>query len=217
MLTHADLWLAIDALARRHGYSVSGLAKAAGLDPTTFNKSKRISDGKLRWPSTESLAKILMITNSSLGDLAGLIHGSDPAGAAPRTLPLIRLDHAEKAGVFTPHGTPDRAAPQWDAVTLPSDTDGSYALEVVGNTLNPVYRDGDRLLLVPHDLASGFPLRRGDRVVLSLRDGSVRVCELLRQTATRLTVRPLGATDTPEEELDVRALWWLARVVWASQ
>lgn len=36
-MTHADLWLAIDALARRHGYSVSGLAKAAGLDPTTFN------------------------------------------------------------------------------------------------------------------------------------------------------------------------------------
>jgi len=41
MLTHPQIWRAIDALAARHGMSPSGLAKLAGLDPTTFNKSKR--------------------------------------------------------------------------------------------------------------------------------------------------------------------------------
>ena len=49
MLTHPQIWRAIDALAARNGMSPSGLARLAGLDPTTFNKSKRGSaNGKLR-------------------------------------------------------------------------------------------------------------------------------------------------------------------------
>jgi phage repressor protein C with HTH and peptisase S24 domain len=43
MLTHKQIWSAIDGLADRHDLSASGLAKLAGLDPTTFNKSKRIA------------------------------------------------------------------------------------------------------------------------------------------------------------------------------
>ena len=43
MLTHAQIWGALDRLAARAGLSASGLAKKAGLDPTTFNKSKRIT------------------------------------------------------------------------------------------------------------------------------------------------------------------------------
>ena len=47
MLTHAQIWTALDRLAARAGLSASGLAKKAGLDPTTFNKSKRITpDGR---------------------------------------------------------------------------------------------------------------------------------------------------------------------------
>lgn len=69
MFTHSEIWDAIDRLAQDNGYSPSGLAKKAGLDPTTFNKSKRISaDGKPRWPSTESIAKILTVTNTKLAD-----------------------------------------------------------------------------------------------------------------------------------------------------
>ena len=60
MMRHADIWQAIDRLAADHGLSPSGLARRAGLDPTTFNKSKRLArDGRPRWPSTESLSKIL--------------------------------------------------------------------------------------------------------------------------------------------------------------
>jgi len=67
MFSHDEIWQAIDRLAQRHGYSASGLARQAGLDPTTFNKSKRISaDGKPRWPSTESLSKILTVTGEDV-------------------------------------------------------------------------------------------------------------------------------------------------------
>ena len=43
MLTHAQIWTALDRLAARSGLSASGLAKRSGLDPTTFNRSKRIT------------------------------------------------------------------------------------------------------------------------------------------------------------------------------
>ena len=63
MLSHSQIWTALDRLAARAGLSPSGLAKKSGLDPTTFNKSKRITpDGRPRWPSTESVAKALDAT-----------------------------------------------------------------------------------------------------------------------------------------------------------
>jgi phage repressor protein C with HTH and peptisase S24 domain len=73
LLTHAQIWRAIDALAAKHGLSPSGLARRAGLDPTSFNKSKRGGAGKLRWPSTESIAKILAATGATLHEFVALI------------------------------------------------------------------------------------------------------------------------------------------------
>ncbi len=74
MFTHAQIWQGLDSLASAKGYSPSGLAKQAGLDPTSFNKSKRISpEGKPRWPSTESLAKVLSVTDATMTDFISLI------------------------------------------------------------------------------------------------------------------------------------------------
>lgn len=74
MFTHGQIWQGIDRLASSHGYSASGLAKLAGLDATSFNKSKRTSpDGKPRWPSTESLSKVLAVTNSTMSDFVSFI------------------------------------------------------------------------------------------------------------------------------------------------
>src|SRR5512136_1591975 len=73
-LTHDQIWTALDRLAARAGLSPSALAKRAGLDPTTFNKSKRVtSDGRERWPSTESIAKALAATGSSIENFVQLI------------------------------------------------------------------------------------------------------------------------------------------------
>lgn len=74
MFTHAQIWQGLDRLAAAKGYSPSGLAKKSGLDPTSFNKSKRISpDGKPRWPSTESLAKVFAVTDTVMADFFALI------------------------------------------------------------------------------------------------------------------------------------------------
>ena len=74
--THAQTWKAIDQLARENGLSTSGLARKAGLDPTAFNVSKRISpEGRPRWPSSESISKVLYVTNTSLSRFAVIVEG----------------------------------------------------------------------------------------------------------------------------------------------
>jgi phage repressor protein C with HTH and peptisase S24 domain len=73
ILTHAWIWGAIDALAERRGLTPSGLARLAGLDPTAFNRSKRFTpEGRPRWPSTESLSKLLEATGTSLDEFAAI-------------------------------------------------------------------------------------------------------------------------------------------------
>ena len=65
MLSHDSIWAAIDRLAEQHSLTPSGLARRAGLDPTSFNKFKRVgADGRMRWPSTESIAKVLEATGA---------------------------------------------------------------------------------------------------------------------------------------------------------
>lgn len=85
MLTQGDIWQAIERLAELQGYSLSGLARRAGLDPTAFNRSKRVSpEGKPRWPSTESLARILDVAGMSLSEFAALVESAEePPGKRP--------------------------------------------------------------------------------------------------------------------------------------
>jgi len=74
-MTHKDIWQAIDNFAFQHKMSCSGLARFSGLDPTTFNKSKRWSKyGQPRWPSTGSIAKVLNSTGKTLHDFIKCIY-----------------------------------------------------------------------------------------------------------------------------------------------
>ena len=210
MLTHKGIWHAIDALAARHGLSPSGLAKKAGLDPTTFNVSKRVSrEGKPRWPSTESVAKVLDATGSSLGAFVGLV-GENSGASGPFRVPLIGLAEAAKPDHFDEAGCP--AGDAWDEVAFPevNDPDG-YALEVNGGGLEPLYRDGDIIVVSP---AAG--IRRGDRVVVRTKTGEMMARQLLRRTAHKVELAPLSPSQTART-VDVEDIAWIVRIVWASQ
>src|SRR6201992_517380 len=103
MLTHAQIWSAIDRLAERAGLSASGLARRAGLDPTTFNKSKRMTaEGRARWPSTESIAKALAATATPVDAFVGVMDARDGhgGGPSPKTLPLLGFAPAGRGGRF---------------------------------------------------------------------------------------------------------------------
>ncbi|MBU1304099.1 MAG: helix-turn-helix transcriptional regulator [Alphaproteobacteria bacterium] len=214
MLSHRAIWDGIDALARRHGHSVSALAKLAGLDATAFNVSKRVSkDGRERWPSTESISKILDATGESFdaflaGSGAFLQMGTNHA--ANPTVPLLGLAQAGTGGFFDSAGFP--AGQGWDEIALPSPGDnGIYALEVQGDSMQPLYREGDRIVVSPTE-----QVRRGDRVVVKTRDGEVMAKILYRQTGRQIELHSLNPAYEPRI-LDLTQVDWIARIIWASQ
>src|SRR5580692_7300133 len=210
MLTHAQVWTAIDRLAARAGLSASGLAKRAGLDPTTFNKSKRITAaGRARWPSTESIAKALAATGTTIEVFVALTQGAD--GATPaRGVPLLGFAEAGAGGYFDDGGFP--AGTGWDEIAFPGVHDEhAYALEVSGQSMEPAYRDGDVILVSP-----AAPIRRGDRVVVKTRDGEVMAKELKRSTAKSIELKSLNA-EHADRIIAAADVLWIARILWASQ
>jgi phage repressor protein C with HTH and peptisase S24 domain len=213
MFTHAEVWRGIDRLAKHHGLTASGLARRAGLDPTTFNPSKRITkQSKLRWPSTESLAKILDATSTPFENFVALM-GDRPAGesAAPsRRLRCSSVDQVSREGLFDAAGFP--TGDSWDDVDFPAlDDRHAYALEVRGDVMSPNYRDGDLLIISPN-----ASIRRHDRVILKQANGPVLAGILLRRTAQRVELAPFGQ-DRPEQPFALRDVAWLARIIWSSQ
>jgi len=209
MLTHAQVWSAIDRLAARAGLSASGLARRAGLDPTTFNKSKRITaEGRARWPSTESIAKALAATGTPFDAFVGLTEQN--AGAAARAVPLIGFAEAGAGGYFDDGGFP--AGEGWDEIAFPAVNDEhAYALEISGSSMEPAYRDGDVIVLSP-----SAPIRRGDRVVVRTRGGEVMAKELKRRTAKSIELKSLNAQHE-DRTLAAADVLWIARILWASQ
>ena len=205
MLTHGQVWGALDRLAERAGLSPSALARRAGLDPTTFNKSKRVAaDGRERWPSTESLAKALAATGSSIDTFVQLLgdHGRDE-----QSVPLLGFTQAAHPGHFDAHGYP--VGRGWDKVALPlAGEDRAFALRISGDALRPAYRDGDVIMVAP-----GMPIRRGDHVVVKTVAGEVVICEVKRRTSKTLELASLDGA-LPDRALAEHEVEWIARIAW---
>ena len=224
-LTHAQIWNAIDALAASRELSASGLAKRAGLDPTTFNPSKRFTaEGRERWPSTESIAKILKCTDTGIDTFMAMIGNRDKKrgkrgsgnvnyreAMAPRELPLIGFAKAGVGGFFDDSGFP--AGHGWEMIPAPAPlrSEACYALRVSGDSMLPLYREGDVLIVDP--TAS---VRKGDRVVARSHEGEVFAKVLERRTSAVIEFASLNP-EHPDLAFKPEELDWIARIVWASQ
>jgi phage repressor protein C with HTH and peptisase S24 domain len=209
LLSHTHIWAAIDALATKFSTTPSGLARLAGLDSTSFNKSKRASTdvpARPRWPSTESLAKLLDATGIKFSEFALLAEGRQPG----QGIPLIGFAEAGQGGFFDDAGFP--LGQGWDEITFPGQNGGLYALEISGDSMLPLYRDGDRIIVDPHIQN----LRRGDRVVVKTNESEVMAKELVRLSARTVELRSLNP-DYPDRLIDRIDVAWIARIVWASQ
>ena len=212
-MKHDDVWRALDTLAAEYGLSASGLAKRAGLDATTFNPSKRrMPDGRNRWPSTESLAKVLDATGASLELWTARVTGNRAVTSArpPRRIPLIGLAQAGGDGFFDDAGFP--VGGSWDEVGLPEIGDPhAYALEIAGDSMEPVFRDGDMVVISP-----AAPIRRGDRVVLRTIAGEVMAKQLARRSAKRIELKSLNP-EHRDRSFELMEVAWVHRIIWASQ
>jgi phage repressor protein C with HTH and peptisase S24 domain len=209
MLTHAQVWSAIDRLAARAGLTASGLARRAGLDPTTFNKSKRTTaEGRARWPSTESISKALAATGIPLETFVGLIEPD--ADNTIDTVPLLGLAEAGAPGRFDKEGVPAGAG--WQKINFPAaGSEQVYALKISGHSMAPAYRDGDVIIVSP--LA---PIHRGDRVVVRMKSGEMIAKELKRRSEKSIELKSLDG-EHAERTLAAADIAWIARILWVSQ
>lgn len=163
MIRPDDLWEALDALALEQGLTPSGLARAAGLDPTTFNPSRRFgAQGDMRWMALPSLLRALDCLKISPAQFMQTLEGqgrgaAQGVGRRVRGLPLSRLYNA---GLFDKTGHPTGGA--WENVTLPcAITGNAYAVRVDTDAMEPYLRSGSSLVVMP-DIRP----RQCDRVLL---------------------------------------------------
>ncbi|MDB5512106.1 MAG: DNA-binding protein [Enterovirga sp.] len=210
MLSHARIWAAIDRLAERYGLSASGLARKAGLDATSFNRSKRQGpDGRDRWPSTESVAKVLAATGASLDEFMRLIEPGEGAGRT--TVPIIGMAQAGTGRLFNEDGMP-AGGPGWEEIELPAfSAERVFALEVQGDSMRPLYREGDIIIVSP-----SAPVRKGDRVVVRTVGGEVMAKELKRKTPRGVELASLNP-EHPDRLVPANEIDWMGRVMWARQ
>jgi phage repressor protein C with HTH and peptisase S24 domain len=215
MLRHDSVWAAIDALASRYDLSASALAKKAGLDPTTFNRSKRLgNDGRPRWPSTESIAKVMEATGSTLSDFVNLVENTviapEMKSAAIAQSPLLGYAQAGGGGFFEDAGF--APGDGWEQVGFPGTATGStFALQVSGDSMLPLYREGDTIIVDQEAV-----VRTGDRVVVRTRTGEVMAKVLQRMNDKSILLASLNP-DHPDVFLDQGDVEWVARIIWASQ
>jgi len=222
MLQHADVWRGIDRLAAKYGLSASGLARRAGLDPTAFNPSKRTTrEGRSRWPSTESISKVLAVTRETFGGFVALTGAigtaSDQATgkfngrvAIGRSIPVISLSKLTTEPCFDTSGQP--IGKSWGKVMAPAIGDREvFGVEINGTDFEPVYRDGD-LVIASRD----SEIRRSDRVLIGCADDTVKIVRVGRQDSDGIAIEPItsGQEVINLRNVDIR---WIARIVWASQ
>jgi phage repressor protein C with HTH and peptisase S24 domain len=212
ILTHAWIWNAIDALARHKELSPSGLARLAGLDPTAFNPSKRFTpEGRPRWPSTESISKILAATGFTLDEFTALAAETERARQAPMpaNVPLIGQITNATVGGWNSYGTPP--AEGLDAhAKLVVGGGGPFAIEVADASLEPVYRCGLTLVAASNAIANA-----GDRILIKPQ-GALAVPRLLVGKTTRRVELVSIRGDGDPVELDRSRVDWIARIIWSS-
>lgn len=209
-LSHAQLWKAIDGLARHEGLSVSALAKRAGLDATSFNPSKRFGPGepaRPRWPSTESLTRILTATGLSLGEFAALARD---AAERPSTVPMLGMAQAGQDGFFDDAGLP--IGDGWEQTDLPRPKDSLLSLRIVGDSMAPLYREGDRVIVD----REATEVRKGDRVVVRTTGGETLAKEVAALTTKVVTLASVNPAYEPRT-LGRKDIVWMGRILWVSQ
>lgn len=217
MISHRSIWNAIDVLAYRYDLTCSGLAKKAGLDATTFNPSKRITpSGRERWPSSESIAKILNATGVTLTEFASLAEPiSNPDG----------LHYPEKSDVplrgfaqtSNPLEAPSIAANELDVngvktVAAPAPfPESDFAVRINGDALRPFYQEGDVLIVSPE-----AQIEPGDKVAIGTKTGGVIIRLMSRALDDGYDTLSLSV-DEPRLKIKNTDIQWIAKITWASQ
>jgi phage repressor protein C with HTH and peptisase S24 domain len=158
----------------------------------------------------ESISRLLQASGATVEEFSDLLIGRRGQPPKLRQIPLMGFAKAGKGGFFDDSGFP--AGNGWDEIDVPGVTDpNAYALEITGDSMQPVYREGDIIIISP-----SATVRKGDRVVVRLTDGQVMAKIMQRQTAKTLELASFNPTHATKL-LDMKDVDWMARIMWASQ
>lgn len=207
-MQYDQVWNAVDKLAKMQGLSASGLAKKAGLDATTFNKSKRIRpDGKKRWPSLDSINKIMEVSGITFEQFYCLFEG-DPAMKVSPAIPFIKFS---QLGETPQISSKELVTAEWSQVRFPDSKEKLYAIDIDNDRFAPFYRNGTLLIVCKNS-----EIRRGDRILIIDKEGVVMVKEFIRRTSSSLETADIN-NNRRETSLMLSDILLVNRIVWASQ
>lgn len=207
-MKYEEVWNAVDKLAKNRGLSASGLAKLAGLDATTFNKSKRIRpDGKKRWPSLDSINKILEVCNIGFEEFYNISNTGEPREGST-SIPFIKFSKLTEQQNFI---SKNLDTSLWNKVMFPDNRDNLYAIEIDAHNYAPVYKNGAMIMV-----ASNSDIRKGDRIIIFQQNGEILINEFIRRTATKLVICDVNNCDI-EIDMLISKIKLINRIVWASQ
>ena len=96
----------------------------------------------------------------------------------------------------------------WDSGVLDPT---AYCLEITGDSMLPVYREGDVVIVSPKAAMS-----KGDRVVVKTTDGKVTVKIIERKSTKAVELASLNS-KRKAIKLAMKDVDWMARIIWASQ
>lgn len=206
-MKYEQVWEAVDKLARINGLSPSGLAKKAGLDATTFNKSKRIRpDGKRRWPSLDSINKIIEVCNITFDEFYHLVE----TGTEPKTMNSIPYIKSSKLLASKEIIGSKLNTEKWDKIRFPEPRDNLYAVDMNSDLFEPYYRQGTLLII-----SQNSEVRCADRVVVYLKNGDMLIKEFVRRTASTIELKEISSDES--FSVSLKDLKLINRLVWASQ
>lgn len=207
-MKHEQIWNAVDKLAESRGLSPSGLAKLGGLDATTFNKSKRVRpDGNKRWPSLDSINKILKCCGLSFENFYALgVNGNDKD--LFNSIPFHKLSALNDSIEISDK---QLITQNWNKIIFPDMKDSLYAIDIDANTYAPFYRQGTTIIATANS-----DIRTNDRIIIFYRQQPPVICEFVRRTATQLIVCDINNPDH-QQNIPISDILLIHRIVWASQ
>jgi phage repressor protein C with HTH and peptisase S24 domain len=135
---------------------------------------------------------------------------ADDAPDRLQVIPLLGLARAGEDGFFDDAGLP--TGDGWDQTELPQPKDTLFSLRITGDSMSPVYRDGDRVI-VDQEVTD---VRRGDRVAARLKTGETLAKEVARLSPRAITLASINP-DYPPRVVPRAEIEWMARILWVSQ
>ncbi len=209
MLKHEDLWNAIDVLARINGYSTSGLAKQAGLDPTIFNKSKRINnEGRPRWPTMESITKILNSTNTPIGQFSTIIHNREGNGDAVN-IPFNKLNSLQHKKSFI-SATGQINLNMRDTFFETTEIDShTFGVHISDSSYSPMFEKNTSLIATMNG-----GVRKGDIAIIALNNGQSIIVRFIKLSSHTVEIMPIKNDTTESIIISNKDILWTSRVLY---